>query len=67
MCEVFGELTKKDRKQRQILIGSPGVGTSVLLFLVALHRVLTDGISTCFVRKPKDSQEFTSVFFYEED
>lgn len=63
MCEVFGELTKSDRKQQQILIGSPGVGKSVLLFLVALYRVLSDGIPAIFVRKPKNAQELTSVFY----
>jgi len=31
MVEVFAELTKIDRKDKQILIGSPGVGKSVLL------------------------------------
>ena len=63
MCQVFGELTKDNRKNRQILIGSPGVGKSILLFLVALQRVLTKGVPTIFVRKTRDAQEPLSVFF----
>jgi len=63
MCQVFGELTKENRKSRQILIGSPGVGKSILLLLVALHRVLTEGVPTIFVRKTRDAEEFLSVFF----
>jgi len=63
MCQVFRELTKKNRKERQILIGSPGVGKSILLFLVALHRAVEEGIPTVFFRKTKNPQEFTSVFF----
>ena len=39
MCEVFQELTKSGREMSQIVIGSPGVGKSVLIFLVALYRV----------------------------
>jgi hypothetical protein len=62
MCEVFKELIKSDRKQRQILIGSPGVGKSILLFLVALYRTLYGGSPGCFVRKTKDPQELSSVF-----
>ena len=63
MCEVFQELTKMDRKLRQVLIGSPGVGKSVLIFLVALYRALYEEKPVCFIRKTRDVGEFTSVFF----
>lgn len=63
MCDVFGELTKKNRKPFQILIGSPGVGKSVLLFLVALRRVLKEGTPTIFARKTKYVGELVSVFY----
>ena len=63
MCQVFTELTKDDRALTQILIGSPGVGKSVLLLVVALHRVLTTGIPAIFVRKTRAPLEFVTVFF----
>jgi DNA replication protein DnaC len=50
MCDVFAELTREKRDEKQILIGSPGVGKSVLLFLVALYRALTEGKPCCFIR-----------------
>jgi len=46
MCQVFDELTERNRKKQQIVIGSPGVGKSVLLLLVAMHRVLADEVPT---------------------
>jgi len=61
MAQVFQELTKKDRRPKQILVGASGTGKSVLLFLVALYRAL-EGKPCCFVRKPSDSQELTSIY-----
>jgi hypothetical protein len=62
MCEVFKELIKSDRKRKQIMIGSPGVGKSILLFLVALYRTLYEDKPGCFIRKARDSEELTSAF-----
>lgn len=64
MCLVFAELIKSDRKRKQILIGSPGVGKSVLLFLVAMYRTLKENKPGCFIRKTRDTEELTSVFFF---
>ena len=64
IIEVLRELTKPDRKRKQILIGSPGVGKSILLFLVAIHQLLNDsGTPTIFIRRPENSEEHTSIFF----
>jgi hypothetical protein len=60
---VFAELTKKDRDERQIIIGSPGVGKNTLLFLVALSRALTESTPCCFIRKTRYIRELTSGFF----
>jgi hypothetical protein len=62
MCDVFAELTKASRRQKQILIGSPGVGKSILLFLVALYRAETEKKPCLFIRKTRNSQELLSVF-----
>jgi hypothetical protein len=63
MVHVFKELVKKNRKQRQVLIGSPGVGKSLLSFLVALYRVFKEGKVAVYIRKTSNTQEPTSVFF----
>jgi hypothetical protein len=63
MVDVFTELVRPDRKQRQVLIGSPGVGKSLLLFVVALYRAFCEEKSVLYIRKTKTSQELTSVFF----
>jgi hypothetical protein len=64
MCDVFAELTREKRDEKQILIGSPGVGKSILLFLVALYRALTEDKPCCFIRKTRYSHELTSVFVF---
>jgi len=65
--DTFNELTKGDRKYRQVLIGSPGVGKSVLLFLVALYQATVRKVPVLYVRKTKVPDEEISAFFLKQD
>lgn len=63
MVHTFTQLIDKRRKFCQVLIGSPGVGKSILLFLVALYRASVEQQKVLYIRKTKDSHEFVSAFY----
>jgi hypothetical protein len=63
MVNVFKELIKSSRKKRQVLIGSPGVGKSLLLFLVALYRAYREGKTVVYIRKTTSTFELISLFY----
>lgn len=68
MHSVWDEFVKNDddsRVQRQILIGSPGVGKSVVFFLYALHRAQTSGKKVMYWRKSRDDVTAMSLFCME--
>ena len=63
MADVFCELTKTNRKPTQVLIGSPGIGKSLLLFIVALYRARNEqNAVVVYLRKTRRPRELTSVF-----
>ena len=51
------------KEEQRILVGSPGVGTSVVFFLAALRRAVTYQEKVLYVRKTR--QESMSLFFME--
>ena len=67
VIDTFKELTLKNRDWCQILIGSPGVGKSVLLFIVALFQASVRRHPVFFIRKTQVSDEDISVFYIRPD
>ena len=63
--DTFNELTKANRTFQQVLIGSPGVGKSVLLFIVALYQAAVKKVRVIYVRKTTVPEEDTSAFLIE--
>ena len=65
--ETFAELIDRNRYWCQILIGSPGVGKSILLFLVCLFQSSVRKKPVLFIRKTKVPGEYVSAFYIKPD
>jgi hypothetical protein len=66
MKEMFVKLLRLHEagEEQRVLVGSPGVGKSVLFFLVALRRVVAHGQKVLYLRKTAKARSF-SLFLIE--
>lgn len=67
VISTIKELTEIDRDWCQILIGSPGVGKSVLLFLVAFFQASVNRKAVLYIRKTEVPNELVSAFYIRPD
>ena len=65
MQSMFDKLVSKSPppEEQRVLVGSPGIGKSVLCFLAALRRVVVHGERVMYVRKTRQEMKL-SFFLY---
>ena len=65
METAFKELLHNGYNTLTVFSGSPGIGKSILLFLVALYRVVTKNDKVVYLRRADDTDELVSIFAME--
>lgn len=65
METAFKELINNGSNTTTVFSGSPGIGKSVLLFLVVLYRVANRRERAVYIRRTDESAELVSMFVME--
>lgn len=65
MHSLMKKLISEDRFYQQVIIGSPGVGKSLLLFIAAIWRTAVRRERVIYIRKTSQLQESTSIFYFQ--
>ena len=65
MENAFKELIKNGSNTTTVFSGSPGMGKSVLMFLVVLYRVANRRERAVYIRRTDESAELVSMFAME--
>lgn len=62
METAFRELIHNGTDTTTIFSGTPGIGKSILMFLVVLHKVVHDDLKAVYIRFVEDPKELVSKF-----